>query len=187
MSPAPASTNSKATRFAPKPKPARPAPSPEQRRTYLAKRLASQVADGHLAKGLKTVDQRACDWARDNEEAARTDTILSLPLSTVVIALGPSPSLTATKLSFLLHLDRYSAALDLLSSLGPAEQATLTFERAYGLYRLGREAEAKEVLDRAIADGHLLGEGGEFLQAQLVSSSRAASTPLWRAKLVDAH
>jgi hypothetical protein len=87
----------------------------------------------------------------------------------VVIALGPSPSLTATKLSFLLHLDRYAAALDLLGSLGPAEQATLTFERAYGLYRLGREAEAKEVIDKAVADGHQLGEGAEFLQAQLVS------------------
>jgi hypothetical protein len=68
MSPAP--LNDKAARFAPKPKAARPAPTAEQRRTYLAKRLASQVADGHLAKGLKTVDQRTSDPTFEHDRRA---------------------------------------------------------------------------------------------------------------------
>lgn len=81
-----------------------------------------------------------------------------------MIDLAPTANLTSTKVALLLHLDLYSAALALIDSLSPAEQAGLAFERGYGLYRLAKEAEAGEVLESD------QGEGGSFLRAQLVRS-----------------
>lgn len=50
--------NAKALKYASKP-PKPKSYSPEARVSYLSKRLASQVGEGHLRQALKTVDQRA--------------------------------------------------------------------------------------------------------------------------------
>lgn len=49
--------NAKALKYAPKPSKPK-SYSPEARVSYLSKRLASQVGEGHLRQALKTVDQR---------------------------------------------------------------------------------------------------------------------------------
>ena len=85
-----------------------------------------------------------------------------------VLALSPdSTSVVLTKVSLLVHLDRYTAALALLDTPALADCQT-ALERAYCLFKLGREDEAEQVLKGAKGDA---GEGAEMLEAQLVSTS----------------
>ncbi|CDZ96458.1 Signal recognition particle, subunit Srp72 [Phaffia rhodozyma] len=110
---------------------------------YLHKRLHTQIQDGHLFNAVKTCDN--------------------------ILALSPGSSLALlTKLSLLLHIDQYTSALTLLDSI--AKDGTVApstgFERAYCLYRLGREKEASEVLGSLEGD-QFEGDGKEFLEAQL--------------------
>lgn len=94
-----------------------------------------------------------------------TTTEISSSLVVTVLVLTPSSqAVLLTKVSLLLHLDNYSSALALLDSPSLANSAV--FERAYCLYKLGREDDAEEVLQTVKGKA---GEGGEFLEAQLVS------------------
>ena len=73
------------------------------------------------------------------------------------------------KLFLLLQTEQYSAALDLLQGLGAV--ARHEFERAYALYRLRRESEAKEVLSHmknAQPASGVNDRGIAHLEAQLV-------------------
>ncbi|KAL7413617.1 hypothetical protein BDY24DRAFT_434801 [Mrakia frigida] len=120
---------------------ARPERPLEVRLPYLRKSLASQIKGGFLEKAVKTTDK--------------------------ILALTPtSPSILLTKVSLLLHLDNYSSALALLDSSSPEtlSNSSAGFERAYCLYKLGREDEAEKVLQSVKGEA---GEGGEFLEAQL--------------------
>lgn len=75
-------------------------------------------------------------------------------------------------MSLLIHLDLYGPALALLDTPALAQSQT-AFERAYCLFKLGREDEAEAVLQEAKGtDG---GEGAEMLEAQLVSTTDTTS------------
>lgn len=169
-----------------RPSPRRPArsgrsrPRPSGPTSRSASRARSQTATSPRASRRSTSVRPGClssllpvlPWCRPGLGRRRRSRGLTAgvpphlppPAAVPVIALAPSASLTATKISFLLHLDRYDTALALLVSLAPEARRELAFEHAYGLYRLGREAEARKVLDQAAGAG----EGAEFLQAQLV-------------------
>jgi signal recognition particle subunit SRP72 len=71
-----------------------------------------------------------------------------------------------TKLFLLLQTEGYEAALEFISS--GQEASRYAFERAYSLYRLHMESEAREILDslKALGGGN---RGCLHLEAQLVS------------------
>jgi hypothetical protein len=87
--------------------------------------------------------------------------MLCIPLLRVVLALSVStPAYTHSKLALLLHLGRPQDALSLL-----AEDDGNSLEKAYALYKVGKDVEARHALEG------VKGEGAQVLEAQLVSGS----------------
>jgi signal recognition particle subunit SRP72 len=78
---------------------------------------------------------------------------------------------TQTKLFLLLQTEKYVAALDMIEKEEGKEHA---FERAYALYRLQREQQAREVLDELRATDPD-DRGVIHLEAQLVRMSTSAT------------
>jgi signal recognition particle subunit SRP72 len=77
-----------------------------------------------------------------------------------------------TKLFLLLQTDQYSRALEIIetmsSSAGPSKSST-ELEKAYILYRLHKEKDAKAIVGSAHGNDGALKEGFAHLEAQLVS------------------
>lgn len=81
----------------------------------------------------------------------------------VVLSLDPKSTSAFQTLLFLhLHTDDYASALSTLDSSGLA--SPLVFERAYCLYRLHREKEALDVLQKTGSSGRK----EKHLEAQIV-------------------
>ena len=75
-----------------------------------------------------------------------------------------------TKLFLLLQKEQYSAALSLIDS--DDDNAHHAYERAYSLYRLSHESEARDVLKSIKADQNTeVGRGLVHLEAQLACRS----------------
>ncbi|OBZ65817.1 hypothetical protein A0H81_14126 [Grifola frondosa] len=82
--------------------------------------LCAQIEGGHLANAIKTCDK--------------------------ILHLNPhDQDALQTKLFLLLQTDQYSAALSMISGDGTFSE--YAFEKAYSLYRLHHESEAREVLN----------------------------------------
>lgn len=87
------------------------------------------------------------------------------------------PEAVRTKISCLLHLDKYNDAVSVLDSLPSSSSGDVIqeqgIERAYALYRLNKEPE--KILPLLDDKTHPnVGRGGLHLRAQLVSSSTAS-------------
>jgi len=130
-------------------KPKRPPPSPEQKTKKHFKSLLAQVEGGHFANAIKTCDK--------------------------IIRLAPSPDSVPealqTKVVCLLHLEKYDDALSLLDSLSSSTQSNTEkdaggIERAYALYRLGKEPSVILPLLN-LRERPNLGRGAVHLKAQL--------------------
>ena len=75
-----------------------------------------------------------------------------------------------TKLFLLLQTEQYSAALSLIDS--DDDHAHYAYERAYSLYRLSHESEARDVLESIKADQNTEDSRGlVHLEAQLACRS----------------
>lgn len=84
-----------------------------------------------------------------------------------VLNLEPSSLPAFQTLLFLhLHTDDYASALTLLDN-PPSSAPSLDFERAYCLYRLHREKEALELMEKLQSDGRK----EKHLEAQIVRLS----------------
>lgn len=88
-------------------------------------------------------------------------------LTETVLALDGS-SVPAYQTLLFLHLqtDDYSAALELVST-PPSGTGSLDFEKAYCLYRLHREKEALDIVEKLSERGRKV----DHLEAQIVSVS----------------
>ena len=72
-----------------------------------------------------------------------------------------------TKLFLLLQTEQYNEALNLIDS--DADQSQHSYERAYSLYRLQRESDARDILDTIKQENGENDRGVVHLEAQLAS------------------
>ncbi|CAE6460007.1 unnamed protein product [Rhizoctonia solani] len=102
--------------------------------------LCAQIDGGHLANAIKTCDK--------------------------ILRLTPSDTdVIQTKLFLLLQTDQYARALDIVESLSGGNDLKQS-EKAYLLYRLHKEKEAKAIVDQAKGKGTSDG-GFAHLDAQI--------------------
>ncbi|KAJ2918323.1 hypothetical protein MD484_g2091, partial [Candolleomyces efflorescens] len=118
--------------------PKKPIPVPEKLKRLFTS-LCAQIDGGHFANAIKTCDK--------------------------ILRLEPGDEdAMKTKLFLLLQTEQYQAALTLIDT--HEEKALLNFERSYSLYRLHREAEARDILaDIRAKDNE--DRGALHLEAQL--------------------
>lgn len=132
-------------------KPKDPLPA-EERLPKLYRALTDQVEGSHFDGAVKT-----CKKSRHILHSLRPE------LTLVVLSLDPTSSSAFQTLLFLhLHTDDYASALAVLDSSSLA--SSLEFERSYCLYRLHREKEALEILQKASTTGRKV----KHLEAQIV-------------------
>ncbi|KAF9461824.1 hypothetical protein BDZ94DRAFT_788803 [Collybia nuda] len=102
--------------------------------------LCAQIDGGHYSNAIKTCDK--------------------------ILRLEPKdPDAKQTKLFLLLQTEQYDAALSLIDHDG--ENPSHAFETAYSLYRLQREAKAKDIVQSIKDDEDVDNRGVVHLEAQL--------------------
>lgn len=150
-------TTTKAARGGKESRPAakvKPEATPEQKLTKHYRSLHDQIDAGFLANALKTCDKS------QHSSLPLTRTSLLTPWW-AVLRLTPTDTLaTQTRIQLLIALDRYPAALQLLTEPG--------IERIYCLYKTGRVAEAAEALNGLDEDAAET-RAARLLEAQVVS------------------
>lgn len=137
-------------------KPRAPVPVPEKLKR-LFKSLCGQIDGGHLRNAVKTCDKSApsvlvAQYTKDTKSQFVT-----------VLRLAPDDQdALQTKLFLLLQTEQYSEALALVD-----KDASHLYEKAYTLYRLQHEDDARGVLDEVKAkDAN--DRGAIHLEAQMV-------------------
>ncbi|KAF9479384.1 hypothetical protein BDN70DRAFT_834573 [Pholiota conissans] len=112
----------------------------QERMKRLFTSLCAQIDGGYFGNAVKTCDK--------------------------ILRLKPTDAdARQTKLFLLLQTEQYDTALALIDSEDDADK--LAYERAYSLYRLQRESEAKEILDAIKKDKEEEDRGIMHLEAQL--------------------
>jgi signal recognition particle subunit SRP72 len=135
-------------------KPKQPLPEPE-RLKQLFTSLCAQIDGGHLANAVKTCDKSNFIHLMD----------VNVPLNFYqVLRISPADAdALQTKLFLLLQTERYAEALALASE---GSEDKYAYERAYTLYRLQREDEAKGIVEQ-LKNGEDE-RGVNHLEAQMV-------------------
>ncbi|PPQ64176.1 hypothetical protein CVT24_008550 [Panaeolus cyanescens] len=115
-------------------------PTTEEKLKRLFTSLCAQIDSGHFANAVKTCDK--------------------------ILRLNPSdPDAQQTKLYLLLQTEQYDAALTLIDHDDKKDE--LSYEKAYSLYRLQRESDAKELLNTIKTQKGDDDRGVVHLEAQL--------------------
>ncbi|KAG8743440.1 hypothetical protein FRC10_012019 [Ceratobasidium sp. 414] len=122
------------------------APKPtEVRVKQLFKSLCAQIDGGHLANAIKTCDK--------------------------ILRLAPDDAdVLQTKLYLLLQTDQYPRALEIVESMSSgagSSKPPTGLEKAYVLYRMHKESEAKAIVDETKGKDGTPKEGFAHLEAQL--------------------
>ncbi|KAG9092446.1 hypothetical protein FRC06_011917 [Ceratobasidium sp. 370] len=122
------------------------APKPtEVRVKQLFKSLCAQIDGGHLTNAIKTCDK--------------------------ILRLTPDDAdVLQTKLYLLLQTDQYPRALEIVESMSSgagSSRSSTELEKAYILYRMHKEKEAKAIVDEAKGKEGAPKEGFAHLEAQL--------------------
>jgi signal recognition particle subunit SRP72 len=130
---------------------------PAERLKRLFTSLCAQIDGGHLQNALKTCDKSA--WLKR---------ILVILVSDIMPVLRIEPEdkdATQTKLFLLLQTEQYDNALALVDG-----HASRGYEKAYALYRLQREDDARAVLEKTKTESDVDQRGVSHLEAQMVCS-----------------
>ena len=118
--------------------------------------LCAQIDGGHFKNAVKTCDKSMFSSFLIGE--------LAISHIRLVLCLNSSDKdARQAKIFLLLQTEMYAEALSLLD----AEDSKETYERAYTLYRLQRENEARDILEK-IREGEDDDRGTVHLEAQLV-------------------
>ncbi|TFK45135.1 hypothetical protein BDQ12DRAFT_695377 [Crucibulum laeve] len=134
-------TTSKGKASARKATPKQPLPVPERLKRLFTS-LCAQVDGGHFSNAIKTCDK--------------------------ILRLSPGDAdALQTKLFLLLQTEQYTPALALIDEIETSNKGEHAFERAYSLYRMQHEDEAREVLKELKEGNGEEDRGVVHLEAQL--------------------
>lgn len=133
--------------------------------------LCAQIDGGHFRNAVKTCDKSMLCFQVGCHSLTRIS-VLSLDSS--------DKDALQAKIYLLLQTERYAEALSLLDTRGSLD----IYERAYTLYRLQRENEARDVLEKVKEKGED-DRGTVHLEAQLVMYSFLEAFPLSNLLLLE--